>query len=101
MIRKKTGGRKQGTPNKVTKALKETILGALDKAGGEIYLAKQAGENPAAFMTLLGKLLPSEMKTEHIVPPVGPDGKPLAAPSLADFYKTVAVLDVKDKEDKG
>jgi putative NADH-flavin reductase len=34
---------------------KAMILGALDKAGGEEYLMRQANENPSAFMTLLGK----------------------------------------------
>jgi len=54
----KTGGREKGTPNKVTKALKEMILGALDDAGGQDYLKKQAKENPSAFMALLSKVLP-------------------------------------------
>ncbi len=58
---RKTGGRQKGTPNKVTKALKEMILGALDDAGGQEYLAKQAGKNPAAFMTLIGKVLPQDV----------------------------------------
>jgi hypothetical protein len=51
-------GRKKGVPNKVTGALKEMILGALDDAGGRAYLKTQATENPAAFMTLVGKVLP-------------------------------------------
>ena len=54
----KTGGRQKGTPNKVTRELKEMILGALDDAGGQEYLAQQAKESPAAFMTLVGKVLP-------------------------------------------
>ena len=54
----KSGGRKKGTPNKTTKALKDLILGALDEKGGLKYLARQADENPAAFMTLVGKVLP-------------------------------------------
>lgn len=57
----KTGGRVAGTPNRVTKALKDMILGALDDVGGQEYLKRQAEENPVAFMTLLGKVLPSEM----------------------------------------
>lgn len=55
------GGRKPGSQNKVTKALKEVILTALDKAdkgGGVGYLTRQANENPAAFMALVGKVLP-------------------------------------------
>ena len=51
-------GRAKGSTNKVTKALKDMILGALDDAGGQDYLKKQATENPAAFMTLIGKVLP-------------------------------------------
>src|SRR3954468_2972614 len=57
----KTGGRQRGTPNKMTKALKEMILGALDDAGGQAYLMQQARDNPAAFMTLLGKVLPTTL----------------------------------------
>lgn len=57
----KTGGRKAGTPNKSTTELKEMILGALDKSGGQEYLEKQATENPNAFMTLLGKVLPTQV----------------------------------------
>lgn len=54
-------GRVKGVPNKVTKQLKDMILGALDKSGGEAYLVKQAGENPTAFLTLVGKVLPIDM----------------------------------------
>jgi hypothetical protein len=55
------GGRSKGTPNKVTRELKDMILSALDKSGGEKYLVKQAEENPVAFMTLLGKVLPKDI----------------------------------------
>lgn len=58
---RKTGGRKAGVPNKITKALKDIILGALDDAGGQVYLARQAEDNPAAFMTLVGKVLPLQL----------------------------------------
>lgn len=57
----KTGGRKKGTPNKVNAELKDLILGALhkaDKAGGEAYLIQQAKDNPTAFLSLVGKVLP-------------------------------------------
>ena len=60
-------GRKKGIPNKITKALKDMILGALDDAGGQDYLLRQADENPVAFMMLLGKVIPKEIdaKLEH------------------------------------
>lgn len=65
-------GRKPGSKNKFTMAVKEMILGALDKAGGIEYLARQADENPAAFMALVGKVLPTQVTGagqdgEHLV----------------------------------
>ena len=51
-------GRKKGTPNKINADLKAMILGALDKAGGAEYLLAQAKDNPNAFLTLVGKVLP-------------------------------------------
>lgn len=65
---RKTGGRQKGAPNKVTKALKEMILGALDQAGGQDYLAIQAVDNPAAFMALLGRVLPTTLGTDPAHP---------------------------------
>jgi hypothetical protein len=59
---KKTGGRVKGTPNKNTTALKDMILQALSNVGGEIYLMEQAKENPTAFMTLVGRVLPLQVK---------------------------------------
>jgi len=48
----------------MTRALKDMILQALDKAGGEQYLVEQASKNPVAFMTLLGKVLPLQVSGE-------------------------------------
>lgn len=55
---RKTGGRKPGSQNKFTGALKEMILQALSNVGGVSYLEAQAAENPVAFMALVGKTLP-------------------------------------------
>lgn len=62
-------GRAKGVPNKNTAQLRDMILQALDDKGGAEYLARQADENPAAFMTLLGKVLPLQVG--------GQDGGPL------------------------
>ncbi len=78
----RTGGRQKGTPNKITRDLKEMILGALDDAGGRRYLSQQAEKNPAAFLTLVGKVLPMQVSTPpgeailHRIElvPVEPDG---------------------------
>jgi hypothetical protein len=52
----------KGTPNKVNALLKDMILQALSDAGGTVYLAKQAKENPNAFMALVGRVLPLQVK---------------------------------------
>jgi hypothetical protein len=54
-------GRPAGIPNKFTGALKDMILHALESAGGTEYLAAQAKENPSAFLTLVGKVLPLQI----------------------------------------
>lgn len=60
---KKPNQGKRG-PNKVTKELKAMILQALDNAGGVTYLTMQAEENPKAFMSLLGRVLPMQVTGE-------------------------------------
>ena len=55
------GGRKKGTPNKVTGELRQMIRTALDEAGGVKYLVTVAQENPTAFCSLLGRILPQEL----------------------------------------
>lgn len=65
---RKTGGRKKGTPNRVNTALKEAILMAAEGAHPEGivgYLRAQANENPTAFLTLLGKVLPMTIAGER------------------------------------
>lgn len=57
-------GRRKGVPNKTTAAIKEMVTQALEKAGGAEYLLKQSAENPAAFMTLVGKVLPLQIAGE-------------------------------------
>jgi hypothetical protein len=59
---RKTGGRTKGIPNAMSAALKDVILGALSKAGGELYLLEQSTKNPVAFMALVGRVLPLQVK---------------------------------------
>lgn len=54
-------GRPKGVPNKSTKAIKEMVIAALDKAGGIDYLLVQAHDNPTAFLTLVGKVIPLQV----------------------------------------
>lgn len=63
-------GRPKGAMNKTTALLKDAILKAAEQAGNDIedkagmvaYLKKQAQEQPAAFMSLLGKVLPMQIQ---------------------------------------
>lgn len=66
--RPKTGGRKAGTPNKLPAAIKAMIEGALSDVGGQAYLARQAEENPVAFMGLVGKVLPLQITGDKANP---------------------------------
>lgn len=56
------GGRQKGVPNKMTGALKDMILQALANAGGVSYLQNQAKNNPTAFLSLVGRVLPLQIK---------------------------------------
>lgn len=65
-------GRKAGTPNKTTAALKEAILLAAEQVGEDNqgkggltgYLRRVAKEDVKAFSGLLGKVLPMQVTGE-------------------------------------
>lgn len=72
----KTGGRTKGTPNKTTALLKDAILQAAEEAGNNIdggglasYLRLQSMQNPGPYLSLLGKVLPTQV--------TGADGGPI------------------------
>ncbi len=54
-------GRPKGMTNKVTQAVKDCILQAFHEAGGVKYLVRQSKENPVAFMSLMGRIIPTEV----------------------------------------
>src|SRR6516225_5760562 len=60
-------GKPKGTPNKITVALREAILAAGERAGGEEgltgYLTRLAVENSSAYAGLLAKVLPTTLST--------------------------------------
>lgn len=63
-VGKKTGGRRKGTPNKVTASVKEALLQSFENVGGVSYLDRMAAEEPRAYMALLNKVIPAEVKQE-------------------------------------
>jgi len=64
-------GRPKGAMNKNSKLLKDAILEAASRAGNKFgkdglvsYLEGQAEENPTAFLSLMGKVLPLQVKAD-------------------------------------
>ena len=60
----KTGGRKKGVPNKISRDIREAVLQSFETVGGAAYLAEQARANPTAYLTLVGKVLPLQISGE-------------------------------------
>ena len=74
--RKKTGGRKAGTPNKTTWALTEAALTAAETAGNEVggdglvgYLTWVALNYATSFLPLLTRSMPQQLEPEQTSPP--------------------------------
>ena len=59
----KIGGRRRGTPNRLTTNFREAILLAYEKIGGHEAFAKWAAENQTDFYTLAARLIPTEAKS--------------------------------------
>jgi hypothetical protein len=57
-------GRPKGSVNKTTKSVREAIEAAFQGVGGADYLMQQAQQNPQAFMTLLGKIIPAQVQAD-------------------------------------
>lgn len=66
-------GRPKGSKNIATKAIKDMILGALDDAGGQKYLLEQARNNPSAFLTLIGKVIPQDVNAKVLAAVLTPE----------------------------
>lgn len=64
----KSGGRRKGTPNRLTADVKQMVVDALNGVGGVKYLMAQAAANPAAFMVLVGKVLPLQVQGDRDTP---------------------------------
>lgn len=60
-------GRGKGTPNHLTKDVRQMIAGALDAVGGMEYLAARAVDQPVAFMALVGRTIPKEIRMDLAV----------------------------------
>jgi hypothetical protein len=102
-------GRKRGSQNKFTRALKDLILGALAEVGGQTYLVEQARANPATFLTLVGKVLPLQVKAGgddptlpptrivHIHQPSLPEAAALPQPATVQRLGTGVMVSDRDR----
>ena len=55
-------GRPLGSMNKYNATIRDMVLKALNMAGGEKYLLKQAKDNPVAFLGLVAKVMPMQVQ---------------------------------------
>lgn len=55
-------GRPKGAVNKLTKTIREAVELSFAQVGGAKYLAQMAVDQPVAYMTLLGKVLPQQIE---------------------------------------
>jgi hypothetical protein len=74
--RKKTGGRKAGTPNKTTWVLREVVQAAAEAAGNELgrnghvgYMTWVALNYPPSFLRLYADSMPQQLEPEQTSPP--------------------------------
>ena len=61
-------GRPKGAKNKVSAAVKDMVIQALNNKGGVEYLERQAEANPTAFLTLIGKVIPLQVAGDPDAP---------------------------------
>lgn len=69
-------GRPKGTPNKLTKTVKETILGAFNDLQNDprANIFSWAKDNPTEFYKIASKLIPSEINASvEVITPKLPD----------------------------
>jgi hypothetical protein len=60
----KIGGRKAGTPNKLTATFREAVLFTYDGIGGHEAFKRWATDNPGEFYKIAARLIPTEMSVK-------------------------------------
>jgi hypothetical protein len=61
---KKFGGRKKGTPNKLSATVKDNVIEVFAEIGGIEHMKQWALDNPNNFYNIYAKLLPTEIEAE-------------------------------------
>ena len=72
---KKTGGRKKGTPNKLTQTVKDTVLNVFNnlQEDPKAKLEAWAKREPGEFYKIASKLIPAEVNSTVKIKKVGID----------------------------
>lgn len=99
--RRAGAGRPKGSVDRNAVDIRGMVIMALDKVGGIDYLAARAIDTPAAFLTLVGKVLPLQLvgDPEHPVQFVIRGPSPVE--SATDWLKAHAPLPLTiDAEDE-
>jgi hypothetical protein len=86
------GGRRRGTPNKLTADLKSMIEGALHSVGGQHYLEAVAIQDPAVFCGLITKLIPKDLRVSVPVEQDPQDVREMVKRLAYEFRKEEAQL---------
>jgi hypothetical protein len=60
--RSKTGGRRAGTPNRITGAMREAVQVVYNDMGGHAAFTRWAKKNKTEFYRIASKLIPVEIK---------------------------------------
>ena len=60
----KTGGRRKGTPNRITGTVRENVIEVFERVGGVSSMATWAQENRTDFYRLYARLIPTEIHAD-------------------------------------
>lgn len=58
------GGRQPGTPNRVTRDVRQAIQVAFDRLGGVDYIERLGRTDPKTFVPLLSKIVPQKIEAD-------------------------------------
>lgn len=90
-------GRKKGSKNKTGADVKNAIVEAFFRAGGAEYLASLKKSHPAVLCSLIGKVVPAELKAEI----TGKDGGPIITEVTIEHHGIPAAIDAPDVGSNG
>lgn len=73
-----------GSKNTKANEIKNMVLHSLDRVGGIEYLARQAIENPSAYLSLIGKVIPRDVNVG------GQSDNPIVTENVHDRIRELA-----------